>query len=479
MPRPTRFLESRHTPGSLSELLMVALPLMVSFGSQSLMQFVDRVFLTWHSEAALAATMPAGLLCWTIMSLALGVANYTGTFVAQYEGAGRKERVAVVIWQAVLLSLLLGTLLASTGLLAPWLFGLIGHPADVQANEVSYYSILMAGAPLSLLMASLSSFFSGRNQTAIVMAANLGAVLVNLLLDYAFIFGNSFIPAMGIRGAAYATVLANLSGCLVLVAVLIAVNRWQSYGLFSAVRLDSELAWRMVRYGVPMGTQTFVDISGFTVFSFVVGTLGTEALAASNLAFNLNALAFIPMVGLGIGVMTLVGRRIGEGRPLLARKTVNRALGVGMIYMGSWVIAYLFIPHLLLAPFSAYAEEAQFAETQDTVVILLRFVAVYSLFDAIALVYGYAIRGAGDTVFPLAIFAVSSITLLIGPVTVITTVWGASLYACWGAATVYVTAIGIGMYWRYQQGKWQQMRVIEAEPPVESETSPACSLLAS
>jgi len=447
----------------MSELLMVALPLMASFGSQSLMQFVDRVFLTWHSQAALAATMPAGLLSWTVMSLALGVANYTGTFVAQYEGAGRKDRVAVVIWQSIFLSLILGALLASTALLAPWLFNLIGHPAEVRDNEVIYYSTLMAGAPLTLLMASLSSFFSGRNQTAVVMLANLGAVGVNLLLDYVFIFGNAYIPGMGILGAARATVLANLSGCLLLTGMLLIVNRWQAYRLFSSIQIDWELSWRMVRYGVPMGSQTFVDIAGFTVFSFVVGTLGTEALAASNLAFNLNALAFIPMVGLGIGVMTLVGRRIGEGRPLLAKRSVNAALAVGMVYMGSWCIAFLFFPTQLLSPFSAFAEGARFDETEQTVVILLRFVAVYSIFDAVALVYGYAIRGAGDTLFPLAIFAVSSVTFLIGPVVVMTTLWGASLYVCWSAATVYVTVIGVGMYLRYRSGKWQEMRVIEAE----------------
>jgi len=94
--------------GSLRELLWVAIPLMISSGSLSAMGIIDRLLITGLSMDALAASMPAGMLHWTIMSIPFGIVTYVNTFVAQYEGAGRKEQVAACIWQGLWLSLLGG-----------------------------------------------------------------------------------------------------------------------------------------------------------------------------------------------------------------------------------------------------------------------------------------------------------------------------------------------------------------------------------
>src|SRR6188474_51196 len=106
--------------GSWKELASVAVPLVISNGTLSLMYVVDRVFLTWYSPDALAASLPAMLLHWMIMSFVLGTAGYTGTFVAQYDGAGRPERVSAAVWQGVWFTLIAGgTLWCFAPLAAP------------------------------------------------------------------------------------------------------------------------------------------------------------------------------------------------------------------------------------------------------------------------------------------------------------------------------------------------------------------------
>ena len=85
--------------GSLRELLRIAVPLMISSGSVSVMHLANRMFLTWYSLDAVAAVLPAGILHWTIISLIFGTVQYANTFVAQYEGAGRRDRVAAAVWQ--------------------------------------------------------------------------------------------------------------------------------------------------------------------------------------------------------------------------------------------------------------------------------------------------------------------------------------------------------------------------------------------
>lgn len=453
----------KYPAGSMRELLVVAIPLMVSFGSQSLMSFVDRMFLTWHSEAALAATMPASMLNWSVVSFAMGVANYAGTFVAQYEGAERKDRVAAVVWQSIWLSALFGALLIVFSFSAPLIFHLANHPHKVQEAECVYFATLCQGAPAALLMTALSGFFSGRGETGVVMWVNLAAVGVNAILDFCLIFGTPATPPLGIWGAALSTVLANIFATLLFALLIIRRCQRSHYPLWQQLNLDTELSWRMIKFGIPMGMQIFVDIFGFTMFLFFVGKLGTTELAATNLAFNLNSLAFIPMLGLGTAVMTLVGRRVGEDRPLLARQTVRRAMILGTTYMGLWCIAYLAIPGWLIFPFRAYADPAEFARIEQIATLLMRFVAVYGMFDVMGIVYGYAIRGAGDALFPFLYFAAASLFGLVLPAAVVWQYLDRSLLSMWTIVTGYIMLVGFGMAFRYYSGAWQKMSVFEAD----------------
>ena len=143
-------------PGSIRELLQVALPLVISSGSVTLMYVVDRIFLTWHSPEALAAAMPASMVHWTLLSVPFGVAMYTNTFVSQYDGANRPDRIAASLWQAIYLALAAGVLLALLTPLAGPIFAWGGHEPAVQALEVRYLRVLCLGSLPFLLSGALS-----------------------------------------------------------------------------------------------------------------------------------------------------------------------------------------------------------------------------------------------------------------------------------------------------------------------------------
>ncbi|HFE53176.1 MAG TPA: MATE family efflux transporter, partial [Bacteroidetes bacterium] len=132
--------------GGYGELLALAIPLILSTGAWSVQHFVDRMFLTWYSPEAIAAAMPAGILNFTLMSFFLGTAGYVNTFVAQYYGAQRYERIGPAVWQGVYVALIGAVLIAATIPLAPGFFRLVGHERTVQLYEVSYYQILCVGA---------------------------------------------------------------------------------------------------------------------------------------------------------------------------------------------------------------------------------------------------------------------------------------------------------------------------------------------
>jgi MATE family multidrug resistance protein len=450
-------------PGSRQELLRVAVPLVLSSGSLSLMYVVDRILLTWYSTDALAAALPAGMLHWTLVSLFLGIAGYVNTFVAQYEGAGRPDRVAAALWQGIHLSVF-----ASLALLLalPWagpLFDLLDQDPTIRDMEVEYFSIACLGTLPFLLQATLACFYSGRGQTRVIMWVNLASALTNIVLDALLIFGVGPIPELGIAGAAVGTVLASCVSTALYLVILRRDPLAQAYDLLAGWRYDRYLFARLLRYGLPNGLHMFVDIVCWTAFVYLVARMGKGPLVATNLAFNLNALAFVPMLGFGTAISTLTGQRIGEGRPELAIRTTWTACRMALAYMALFGAIFVLLPDVILYPYKLGSDPAEFAALRASVVVLLRFVALYSLFDAMAIVFSAALRGAGDTRFALVFTTVSSWVLLIVPTYLAYRFSSNALLHSWSACTLFVAVMGLGFMLRFQQGRWQSMCVIEPE----------------
>jgi MATE family multidrug resistance protein len=233
------------------------------------------------------------------------------------------------------------------------------------------------------------------------------------------------------------------------------------FGFWRHGAFDRELFGRLIRYGLPNGFQYFAEISGFTLFIFLIGRIGKDELAATSLAFNLNSLAFIPMLGFGIAVTTLVGKRIGERRPDLAVRTTWIAFGLTAVYMLTFAAAYVLLPDLLLKLYTRYGSTTDFAPIRDLVYMLLRFVALYSFFDGMAIVFGSAVRGAGDTRFSMIFTAIAGWTLMVMPTAIAFWLYGGNLAVGWTACSIYVAVMGLGFLYRFQTGKWKSMRVIE------------------
>jgi MATE family multidrug resistance protein len=188
--------------------------------------------------------------------------------------------------------------------------------------------------------------------------------------------------------------------------------------------------------------------------------LSTDAAAATTIAFNINAVAFIPLFGLSIAISTLVGTQLGADRDdLAARATWNGQL-FGWLYTGAFAIAYVGFPDLLMAAHAEHADPEKFAALRGTVVILLRFVAAYALFDATQIIFVGALRGAGDTRFILAAtVGVGSVAVLFGRYA--QKAWNWELIGWWWVITVWIAALALLYTWRFFQGKWRSMRVIE------------------
>jgi MATE family multidrug resistance protein len=447
--------------GGYKEVLMIAVPLILSTGAWSILLFVDRMFLSWYSADAIAAALPAGMASFAMLCLFIGTAAYVNTFVAQYYGAEEETKIGAIVWQGIYFSLLSLVLIIPAYFLAKPFFELMGHMPAVQHQETLYFKILMYSGMFMVLNNALSSFFSGLGKTLVVMWVSLLITAINIGLDYLLIFGNYGFPEMGIRGAATASNIAVISGSLVFLLLLFQQKYRQRFAMLSSWRFKPALFNRLIYFGSPNGLRLFLDMAAFTAFLMFVGTVGTREQVATNIAFNIEALAFLPMVGMMIGVAVIVGQRLGENKPDLAEKAAWSAIHMALGFFGLLAVLYILTPHTFIYPFTLNGGMDNVDQSIDLIIVLLRFVAFFCLFDAIFLVFLGALEGAGDTRFIMKMSFLISIVLFVIPCYLYIKYFDAKLYVLWWIITINVIIYCSVFYWRFKYGPWKRMKVIE------------------
>jgi len=446
-----------------SEIISVSLPLVMSMAATTVMEFTDRVFLANYSIDAIAASMPAGVAAFLFLTFFTGIAGYLNVFIAQYTGAGAHLRVGGCIWQGLYFSLIAWIILALIALFAKPLFILGGHPSEIQHLETVYFKTLCLGGGISVAGAALACFYSGRGHTRPVMIISIIGMLFNIPLDYALINGLWIFPESGILGAGIATVSSWLLMLILYAALIFTRKNNQHFGVFSQHAFNRDLFKRLLKFGIPGSLQFCIDIFAFTFFAFMVGRIGRIELAVSNIVMSINSLVFMPTMGFSIGVSTLVGQAMGRGNNVTdAIIAAHQTLRILLVYIFFLDLIFIFTPGPLLDLFIAAGKgTAEYTAISEKGVILLRIVALYAFFDAFYMIYTGLLKGAGDTEFIMWSMGIVSFAVMIFPIYIGVTYFGKGLYFSWGCATAFILSLGILSIWRYRQGKWKTMRVIE------------------
>jgi MATE family multidrug resistance protein len=459
-------------PGGLAEVWRIALPLIVSTASLTLMQFCDRMFLAWYSGVSIRAALPAGILAFTMICGFFAVAGYGGTFVAQYHGAGDPRGCGRATAQAVLFALLswpfiLLLFLPLGRLVLAW----SGHPPEVLAEERIYFDISMWGSLPSLVSTAVAGFFSGRGDTRTTMWAYTAGNLLNIPLDWLMIFGHGGFPEMGIRGAAIATVISGCVPPMILLGLYFGRATDRAFATRATFRFDRALFRRLLRFGLPSGVHLALDLTSFTLFVLLTGRFGPLAQAASNIALSINTLAFMPIIGLGIAASIVVGQYQGRREPDHAARGGWSTLILGTVYMGLIGVTYLLFPEFYVGLFSGSAQGTFRAEDLlPTVRPLLVILAIWSFTDAADIVLAGALKGAGDTRFVMAWSLAIAYGFFVAGELVIVLVLKRGLIAAWMWTCAYIVVLAAGYLWRFKRGRWKSIDllgrgVVEALPP--------------
>ena len=458
-----------------SELLRLAMPLVAVYASRMAMGFIDFFMVSALGTDAQAAISPATLLVWAFICLGMGASTSVQTFTSQADGRGEPERGAAYAWQTVYIGLAAALFTWPATELVPTVYGWIGaltqHAPAVQALEIDYTRIALWSVTPAIISAGLEGFFNGVQRPRITLIAVLASLGTNLIGNYALIWGHFGLPAMGIAGAALATVIGWWVRVLVLLVAFCSPAFDRRYHTRRSFPLRLEQCRDIARIGGPTGVAWLVDISSWVVFlHLIVPLFGTTAMAATNVGLQYTHLAFMPAVGVGMALCSQVGFAIGAGRPEDAERRTRVALVITMGYMGSIGLLLLVLRDPLMR--LASGDPAVIAAGHW----VLCWVAVYQVFDAMSITYIFALRGAGDTRSPAILNALCCWLIFLGGgylVAALRPEWGFN--GPWLMAVTYLTVLGLLLWWRYRSGSWRRIRLFDERPIPTEVRAPAAA----
>jgi multidrug resistance protein, MATE family len=454
---------------SLGYMLRLSGPMIVSTVSFTLMQFIDRLMVSRLGTDALAAVLPAGFVAFLPGGFALGAVTSLNTFVSQSLGRDERTECSRYFWQMVYLGLAYFlAVIAVLWPLAPTVFRVMGQPEGVIAMEVIYFRILLIAHIPVIINWSGNQFFMGIHRPIVTMCTSLLGQVVNVLATYALIFGKFGLPAMGIAGAGWGTFIGIAVSALANILVFLSGPVHRTFRSRATLGLDVAKMRDLLRVGVAAGVGLVLNVAVWgVVLSALVGRFGEEALAATSAVLAYTHLSAMPIVGVATALSAAVGKAIGGGRKELAIQQTRICMRMGLLYMGLTGTCFLLLREPLMR---FWSQDPRVIQAGSQILICA---ALYQVFHAARIIYGGALRGAGDTVWQAAVSGVSAVLVLgVGGALTVRLLPSSGAIGPWMIATLSIVAIGLANRWRFLSGRWMAIDLFSRRtlpPPVALE----------
>ena len=455
--RPSKFKKN----GDVKDVLVVALPMLLSMSFDTIMTFIDRLFLSKLGPAEMNAALGAGAVQLALTMFFTGAISYTTAMVAQRLGAKKTSDCARVFMQAVYLSLISVPLLYLTIPLGHLAFGMEHLPADQLEYQKTYFNILMFGGVINLVRNAAPCFFSGIGETKIVMKAAFVGMIVNVACNFVLIYGLGPIPALGVAGAAYGTLIGNLVSTVILFAKFFAKSCNSRFNTRSSFAFSWPLTRELLQKGIPSGVEMFLNMSAFQLMILMFHALGPDAATASSVMFNWDMVAYVPLMGLEVASTSLVGRYVGARDAAAATRSTFSGLKLGWGYSLLMGVFFVFLPGVLTDIFRPDMAEASaeaiaiFDAARPMSIFMLRIATFYIFVEVLLVVYAGALRGAGDTVWVMFTCAIMN-WCVSGALYVAAYIFHLPAHYAWIAVVAVYSTAPVIFWWRWKSGKWRK-----------------------
>jgi MATE family multidrug resistance protein len=442
----------RYPPGSYRQVILLAYPVVLTMIGQTMIGLLSTMMIGRVGTAQLGAAGLAGMMTWMFLSFFNGIISSAATFVAQDYGAEKYDDIGKTLWQYLYIAVFSYVILIIVASFSGPILRLIGSSKEVESYSLTYIRIQLYFSIGTFINFSVIGFFRGISDTKTPLYITIGVSAFNIALNYALIFGKFGLPRLEVTGVALGNALSVLLGSFLYIGICLS-GKNKSFHTRVFYPVDFNMIRRIIRVGFPLGFQFFLDNASFSIFSAFIARMGNAELAASNAAMTLMSSSFMPLFGFSVAATALVGKFIGAKEMDHAIKSGYTAIKLGTICAALMTVGFMVFPVQLMKMIS-----------KDPAVIsigskLLPIAGISRLSDGFGSCSGGALRGAGDTKFPMFVGLTYAWLVFVPWSYLLGYTFKFGVVGSWVAATVYIVLYGVTVFLRFQRGKWRNIKI--------------------
>ena len=470
-----KFIFPQDKPVS-KELFTLAFPVILSNLSRVLMSVVDVAMVGRLGAAALAATGMGAMLFWGALSLVIGIRTGVQTVASRRLGQKKYNQCGTALHNGLFMATVYGFPVSIAG----WWLAKDFIPFfinDIKATSltIEYSSIIFLGLLFSAYSFVFQGFYTGVEKTKIHMRVSITSNIVNVYLNAGLIYGSEGVklffsenvpaltflshlwqwttfPAMGVKGAAIATVVASL-WMFVHYGLYLFSKQIKSRFAVLSLSVDGEMMNRQLRLAAPQGLQEVFIAAGWSMFYKIVGMIGLIELATTELLFTIMHASFMPALGVGQACSTLVSKYMGENKINKSEASIKESIRLAEYIMGVMGLSFILFPKYYLFIFTDDPEILRMG------VFGLRMIGAVQFLDAIGFVLWFALSGAGNTLFPAVVESCLTWGVIVLGSYVFGVVLGLGFKALWLLFPIYMGLFAGIMIWKIRKGDWKNIQI--------------------
>lgn len=423
---------------------LLAYPVMVSMLGQVMTGVADSVMIGWTGAIPLAASSLANSFFTVLLFFGIGVSYAMTPLVAEASGAGDDRKIMDTLRHGMVINVVTSLLLVALVLVGQNILRHMDQPDDVVELAIPYLLIITYSIIPTMIFQTFRQFAEGLQRTRMAMVIMIVSNLINILLNYALIYGVWIFPEMGLAGAGWATFIARVVMAVWMGAYVFYGKRFTAFRAgFHLGKYSGALFNRMLHIGLPTGAQFIFEAAAFGFSAIMMGWLGATTLAAHQIALNLATVSYMTTSGLGAAATIRVGIFLGQRDAVGLRRAGFTLIGLAILIMLMWAIAFITGKHFLPG---LYIDDPAVLAVAAPLMIIAGF---FQLSDGMQVVCAGALRGLQDVKLPSLLIFVAYwvIALPVGYVFAFPLGFGA--LGIWSGLLLGLTLTATAMVWRF------------------------------
>ena len=427
----------------------IAYPILISLVMQTLINITDTAYMGRVGEIELGATALVSVYYLTIYMAIFGFSVGAQIFIGRRNGEGSYTKIGDIVVQGILFLLGIAALFALLSKwLSPKLLSAIVSSSQIYEACVDYLDWRIWGLLFSAVSVMCRAFFVGITRTGVLMSNSIILTVSNVVFNYIFVFGALGVPAMGIKGAAIGSVLAEGMAMLHFVIYALSKLDMKYYGFSSRIKFSPDIIRGILSLSVWTMLQNFLTHAVWFVFFLAIEHLGEEQLAITNIVRSGSSLLFMPIIAFASTASTLVSNALGASRAHDVMFVIRRCVTMAYAVIVPLMIIVAIIPQTFMSVFTNDVDILQGSVASVYVMLGFNLIAIP------ACIFFHSVSGTGNTRLALGIEIVATILYAVAIYAIIFTL-RADVAVCWSVEYVYWTVILLcsALYFKY--GKWQ------------------------